>query len=117
MLNGAEIVLVPNACELEENRLSQFRARAFENMIGIAMANYPGADCRGHSVAHTPIAFDECGSRDTTLVQASEKEGLWLAEFDIDAIRDYRRRESWGNSFRKPKICSEVPCIKTFLSE
>ena len=40
MLNGAEIVLTPNACELEVNRLEQYRARAYENVLGLAMANY-----------------------------------------------------------------------------
>jgi N-carbamoylputrescine amidase len=25
-----------------------------------------------------------------------------LAEFDLDALREYRRREAWGNSYRKP---------------
>jgi N-carbamoylputrescine amidase len=42
MLKGAEIILTPNACDLEQNRLSQFRARAYENMVGVAMANYAG---------------------------------------------------------------------------
>lgn len=36
MLKGAEIILVPNACPLEINRLSQLRARAYKNMLGIA---------------------------------------------------------------------------------
>ncbi len=36
MLKGAEIILVPNACPMEINRLSQLRTRAFENMVGIA---------------------------------------------------------------------------------
>ncbi|MGB4661545.1 MAG: carbon-nitrogen hydrolase family protein, partial [Mobilitalea sp.] len=36
MLKGAEIILVPNACPMEINRISQLRARAFENMVGIA---------------------------------------------------------------------------------
>jgi N-carbamoylputrescine amidase len=40
MLKGAELILTPNACDLETNRLGQFRARAFENMVGVAMANY-----------------------------------------------------------------------------
>jgi predicted amidohydrolase len=102
MLNGAEIVLTPNACELEQNRLGQFRARAFENMVGVCAANYPGKEHRGRSAAYSPIAFDAAGSRETTLVAAGEEEGIWLANFDIDAIRDYRRREVWGNAFRKP---------------
>ena len=35
MLKGAEIILVPNACPMEINRLSQLRARAYENMVAI----------------------------------------------------------------------------------
>lgn len=41
MLKGAEVVLVPNACPMEINRLSQLRGRAYENMMGIATCNYP----------------------------------------------------------------------------
>lgn len=40
MLKGAEIPLVPNACPMEINRLAQLRARAFENMVGIATVRY-----------------------------------------------------------------------------
>ena len=36
MLKGAELILVPNACPMEINRLSQLRARAYENMTAIA---------------------------------------------------------------------------------
>ncbi|HEY3503401.1 MAG TPA: carbon-nitrogen hydrolase family protein [Actinocatenispora sp.] len=43
MLGGAEVILTPNACDMEINRLSQFRARAFENMTAVAMANYAGS--------------------------------------------------------------------------
>ena len=45
MLKGAELILVPNACPMEINRLSQLRARAFENMLAIATCNYP-EECR-----------------------------------------------------------------------
>ena len=31
MLKGAELVLTPNACSLDEKRINQFQARAFEN--------------------------------------------------------------------------------------
>jgi predicted amidohydrolase len=40
-LEGAELILVPNACEMEANRLGQLCARAFENMCAVALANYP----------------------------------------------------------------------------
>ncbi|MCL4179587.1 MAG: carbon-nitrogen hydrolase family protein [Verrucomicrobia bacterium] len=41
MVKGAEIVLTPNACNLEEKRLSQFRVRAIENAFGVAPAGPP----------------------------------------------------------------------------
>jgi predicted amidohydrolase len=104
MLGGAEIILVPNACGLELNRLSQFRARAYENMVGLAMTNYPAPKCNGHSIAFDGIAFahEDGPSRDMLVVEAGEQEGIFLAEFDLDALRDYRRRETWGNAYRKP---------------
>jgi N-carbamoylputrescine amidase len=103
MLQGAEIILTPNACELETNRLGQFRARAYENMVGVAMTNYAGPGENGHSVAYDPIAFDAEGrSRDTTVIEAGEQEGVYLAHFDLGMLRAYRTRETWGNAFRKP---------------
>jgi predicted amidohydrolase len=102
MLKGAEIILTPNACELEINRLAQFRARAFENMVGVAMTNYAAPDQNGHSIAYDPIAFRDEKSRDTLIVEAGEGEGIFIADFDLDALRDYRGREAWGNAFRKP---------------
>jgi predicted amidohydrolase len=101
MLKGAELILTPNACDMEINRLTQFRTRAYENSVGVAMTNYPGLRF-GHSVAFHPIAFDEKGSHDTLIVEAGEEEGIYLAPFDMEAIRDYGRRETWGNAFRRP---------------
>ncbi len=106
MLKGAELILVPNACPMEINRLSQLRARAYENMVGIATTNYPRGkpDCNGHSSAFDGIAYrrDEPGSRDTLVLEAGEGEGLYLASFNMDELRDYRKREVHGNAFRKP---------------
>jgi predicted amidohydrolase len=104
MLQSAELILTPNACELEQNRLTQFRARASENMVGVAMANYAAPQENGHSVAFDGIAFDEHeGSRDMCLVEAGADEGVYLARFDIDRLRAYRSVESWGNAYRKPR--------------
>ena len=102
MLKGAEIILTPNACDMEHHRLMQFQTRATENMICVAMANYAGPRW-GHSVAYDPVAFDKHGSRNTLVIEAGESEGIYLANFDLDAIRDYRQRESWGNAFRRPQ--------------
>lgn len=105
MLNGAEIILTPNACELEINRISQFRARAYENMVGMAMTNYPAPQSNGHSLAFDGIAFDEKeNSRDMLLIQAGEDEGIYLARFDLDRLRAYRAREVWGNAYRRPQV-------------
>lgn len=103
MLQGAEIILTPNACGMEENRLGQLRARAYENMLGVALANYAAPQENGHSVAYDGMAFREDEtSRSTLIVEAGEAEGVYLAPFDLDALRAYRAREVWGNAFRKP---------------
>lgn len=103
MLKGAEIILTPNACELEVNRLAQFRSRAFENMVGVAMANYAAPNQNGHSIAFHPVAYDRNEvSQEMLLVEAGEDEGVYLAEFDLDEMRAYRASEPWGNAFRKP---------------
>ena len=102
MLKGAELILTPNACELEINRHSQYRSRAFENMVALAMANYPIPQCNGHSLAFDGIAFDDNGSRDMLVVEAGQTEGVFLAKLDLNALREYRQKETWGNAFRKP---------------
>lgn len=103
MLEGAELILTPNACELEANRIGQFRARAFENMVGVAMTNYAAPQANGHSVAFDGMACDaEGNSRDTLVVEAGEGEGVYVAAFYMDGIREYRSREVWGNAFRRP---------------
>lgn len=103
MLGGAEVILTPNACALEANRIGQFRTRAYENMVGVAMANYAAPTQNGHSVAFDPIAFEDDGrSRDTLVIEAGQGEGVVLARFNLTRMRDYREREVWGDAFRRP---------------
>lgn len=108
MLKGAEILLVPNACPMEINRLSQLRARAFENMVGIATANYAWGqpDCNGHSTAFDGIAYrpGDGGSRDTLIVEAGEAEGIYMAAFPMNELRAYRQHEVHGNAYRRPGL-------------
>ena len=107
MLKGAEIVLVPNACPMEINRLAQLRGRAYENMMGIATCNYPDTvpDCNGHSNAFDGVAYlpGLSGSRDMCILEAGGEEGICIADFDLDMIRGYRKAEVHGNAFRHPK--------------
>jgi len=102
MLEGAEIILVPNACGMNPARLNQLSTRAFENMVGIAMANYPSPR-HGCSCAFSPIVFDQEGNYiDNTILMAAEaNENIYIAEFKLDQIRDYREKETWGNAYRK----------------
>jgi predicted amidohydrolase len=103
MLKGAELILTPNACTLEDHRIGQFKARAFENMVGVAMTNYAAPQHNGHSVAFDAAAFDENGdANETLIVEAGEGEGVYIAEFDMEKMRAYREKEVWGNAFRRP---------------
>ena len=117
MLKGAELVLVPNACPMEINRLSQLRGRAFENMFAIATCNYPAPhpDCNGHSTLFDGVVYipEKPGSRDTCILEAGEEAGIFVAELDVDLLRGYREREVWGVKNRRPELyrmlCHEAP--------
>lgn len=119
MLKGAEIVLVPNACPMEINRLSQLRGRAYENMIGIATCNYPDTvpDCNGHSNAFDGVAYlpNLTGSRDTCILEADGNEGIYMADFDMDMLRAYRKKEVHGNAYRRPEKYKDL--LDTSVSE
>lgn len=107
MLKGAELILVPNACPMEINRLSQLRGRAYENMTAIATCNYPETvpDCNGGSSVFDGVAYlpELPESRDTCILQADGKEGIYIAELNLEQLRNYRKREVHGNAYRHPK--------------
>lgn len=107
MLRGAELILVPNACPMEINRLSQLRSRAFENMTAIATCNYPAGvqGCNGHSTLFSGMAWAE---GDMCLLEAGEEEGLYLAELNLKEFRAYREEETMGNAYRRPSLYGEL---------
>lgn len=109
MLKGAEIILVPNDCGSMKPRVQALSTRAYENMVGIAMANPNGVNA-GCSCAYSPICWDGSGiCVDNTILLADEmSEGILYAEFDMDAIRDYRSSEMMGNTFRKVNAYAEL---------
>ena len=104
MLKGAEIILVPNDCCAMKPRLCALSTRAYENMVGVAMAN-PNGENAGNSCAFSPICWDDDGNyADNVLLMADDlTEDLFYAEFDMDKIRSYRENEMMGNTFRKVK--------------
>lgn len=112
MLKGAEVVLVSNACPMEIHRLSQLRARAFENMMAIATCNYPATvpDCNGGSSVFDGVAYFPHweGNRDDCILQAGEEEGIYMAQIDLDLLREYRENEVHGNAYRRPRLYKEI---------
>lgn len=105
MLGGAEVILAPNACPMEINRLSALRTRAYENMLAVATCNYPAGqpDCNGHSTVFDGVAWlpDEPASRDMCILEAPEQEGIYVARIDLAALRAYREKEVMGNVYRR----------------
>jgi predicted amidohydrolase len=120
MLKGAELLLVPNACPMELNRLAQLRARTYENMLAIATCNYPAPhpDCNGHSTLFDGVVYlpELSGSRDTCVLEADESEGVFMAELDVDMLRNYRHCEVWGIKI-VARNCMEKYQIKAIYSD
>jgi N-carbamoylputrescine amidase len=126
MIDGAELILTPNASSLPTGRIEQFRTRAMENMLGVAMANYAApiegdeeAEWDGRSIAVAgPMVTAEEEWVDPTLVLADEREGIHIATFDLDELREYRTREGWGDAYRKPRrygaLVSDAPPVPAF---
>lgn len=103
MLAGAELVLIPNACRMDGLRMAQLRVRAAENMLGVALANYAGGEYGGRSAAFHPMAYNDAGRpRDTLLAMGGPDRDIVLARFDLEGLRDWRRRETWGACYRRP---------------
>lgn len=109
MLKGAEIVLVPNDCGSMKPRLNALSTRAFENMMGVVMANANGENA-GNSCAYSPICWDENGIpvNNEIFIADDVSENLYFAEFDMDVLRAYRADEMLGNTFRKVKAYAEL---------
>lgn len=107
MLKGAELILAPNACPMEINRLSALRTRAYENMLAVATCNYPKGhpDCNGHSSLFDGVPWlpEEPGVRDMCVFEAPEEAGVYIAELDLDMLRKHRANDVMGSKYRHPE--------------
>lgn len=112
MLAGAEVVLVPNACGIDDNRMAQLRTRSFENMFAVAMANYAAPSHNGRSVLFDGIAYDADESpRDPTVVEATDSAGTVIGDIDLERLRAYRQRGVWGPNYRRPELYGSLTAI------
>ena len=105
MLEGAELILVPNASRNDENHRICLRARSVENMAAVAQTNYAAPEQGGLSVAFDAVsyAWNEDGATiDPTIVQADAGEGIHIAQLDLARIRAFREAETQGDAYRKP---------------
>lgn len=103
MLQGSEVILVPNACGFDPARLNQLSTRAFENMVDIAMANYPDTGW-GQSCVFTPFVFGPDGPRENRLFCAGDtQEGIFCVDLDMQALRTWRQENVWGEKYRRPQ--------------
>ena len=115
MLKGAELILAPNACPMELNRLSALRTRAYENMVAVATCNYPAGhpDCNGHSTLFDGVPWlpGEPGVRDMCVFNAPEEAGVYMAELDLDMLRKHRANDIMGDKYRHPDKYSTICSI------
>jgi predicted amidohydrolase len=95
MRNGAELIVVPNACSWDDVRAAGLRTRAFENLVGVAMVNYPMPLNNGESQAYTCVPWKDGKPTQMLVAKADEQEQILLATFDVDEIRTFRNSESW----------------------
>lgn len=101
MLQGSEIILVPNACYMSKIRLEQLKVRAYENMVGIVTVNY--SNHGGKSSAYSPIVRNiDKQDLNSELLVMNEREDVKIVQFNMSEIREYRKRETLGDCYRKP---------------
>lgn len=96
MLNGAELILTPNACQLNALRLEQFRARAWENAVAVAMASYASGQGDGHSCSYQADGAE--------LRLAGSEAGVVYVDLDLGKLRAIRRYSYWGGAWRRPEL-------------
>lgn len=94
MLKGAEMLIVPNACGIEDKRMWQLRTRAFENVVPVAMANHSKPQ-NGQSVI--------IDWRADVVAKAGEGEEILTGDVDLDAAAEERRNSIWGDHYRRPE--------------
>lgn len=95
---GAELVLVPNSCRLHDDpeigdvRLCGVRAKAFETVMAIAVANYPAPKDDGYSVVVDPLG--------KIIAMGGTGQELVIGDVDLDALRRLQKSE-WFRRARR----------------
>lgn len=109
MLNGAELIVVPNACDWDDIRTAGLKTRAFENLVGVAMANYPTPVNNGESQAYTCVPWKNGKPSEMLIAKSDEQEQILFASFDVDEIRTFRNSESWRMEYQRHGPSRQFP--------
>lgn len=103
MKKGAELVIITNSCPLQGldgKILDTVKIRAYENAMAFVICNYPKPKDDGFSTAFAPDG--------TPLLKAGNEEGVYIAEYDLKAIRQYRKHTHYGDAFRPEEFFAET---------
>ena len=94
----------------EKDTVRQLREQGYgyktiSNIMGIHCETIK-SHLKRHSTLFDGVVYipDMSGSRDTCVFEAGEEAGIYLAELDVDQMRDYRKREVWGMKNRRPEL-------------
>ncbi len=93
MKMGAELIISPNACPLNNILSDMLRVRALENALALATVNYPSPKWDGHSALISPWG--------EYIERLSNKEDMRVVEIPSNDIKAYRKNTNWGDAFRK----------------
>ena len=123
MLNGAEIIIIPNACHIYEINFAELKIRAYENALVTLMVNYPiesrpmnsgnRKSCAYHPMYLASKRYiKDSKDRDTEIIRMGEKEEIAVIEIDLAEVREQREYGGQGNAYRKPKTYGKLLCKK-----
>lgn len=107
MKQGAELVIIPNSCPLKGLNgmlLDATKMRAYENAMAVTICNYPSSKNDEYNDGHS-TAFNPDGS---CLFEAPEEEDVYIVEYDLDFIRNYRATTDFGDAFRSEVYFSGI---------
>lgn len=94
MKMGAELIIAPNACRLNNFLSDILRVRAIENAVCLAVANYPAPAEDGHSAV-----IDKGGE---FLCRLGEQPEIRTLDIPLQQLKAYRAGTNWwGDTFRK----------------
>ena len=93
MKMGAELIISPNACPLNNILSDMLRIRALENAVALATVNYPKPKWDGHSALINP--------KGEFVERLGVNEEIRVVDLSVSDLKQYRSTTNWGDAYRK----------------